>query len=55
MLAEKQNKITIEHARNKLGDRGKAMSDKEVLELLNTLRVLCSKTIDGVVTNESNI
>lgn len=44
-----QQIITIEYARQKLGERGKKMTDKEISNLLSTLRILCNKVIDSVV------
>ncbi|MGA2911747.1 MAG: hypothetical protein ABSE17_03910 [Candidatus Levyibacteriota bacterium] len=41
--------ITIEMAREKLGRRGDSMTDQQVLDLLNMLRLICNKTIDAVV------
>jgi len=41
--------ITVEYARQKLGERGKKMTDQQVLDLLNMLRLICNKTIDAVV------
>lgn len=43
-----QKTVTIEYARQKLGDRGKNMTDKQLSVLLTTLRLLCNKTIDSV-------
>ncbi|OGH20289.1 MAG: hypothetical protein A3D74_01960 [Candidatus Levybacteria bacterium RIFCSPHIGHO2_02_FULL_37_13] len=45
--------ITIEYARQKLGERGRKMTDKEIENLLTTLRFLCNKAIDGVINNEN--
>lgn len=44
-----QKLITIEYARQKLGERGKTMTDQQVSDLLNMLRLICNKTIDAVV------
>lgn len=44
--------VTIEYARQKLGERGKSMSDKEIEKLLSTLRLMCNKVIDGVIENK---
>lgn len=41
--------ITIDEAREILGERAKTMTDEEVNNLLNTMRLLCNKTIDAVV------
>ncbi len=47
--------ITIEYARQKLGERGNKMTDQQVSDLLNMLRLICNKTIDAVVEkNDSN-
>lgn len=45
--------VTIEQARDKLGARGKNMTDKQIADLLTFLRTLCNKTINTVI--ESNI
>jgi hypothetical protein len=47
------NTITVEYARKKLGKRGEKMTDKQITDLLATLRLLCSKTIDAVVEKNS--
>lgn len=44
-----QKLITIEYARQKLGERGKKMTDKEIENLLSTLRGMCNKLIDSVI------
>ena len=44
-----QKEITIEYARQILGERGKKMTDSQIGDLLTTLRFLCNKTIDLVV------
>lgn len=44
-----QKEITINYAREKLGERGKKMTDQQVSDLLNMLRLICNKTIDAVV------
>lgn len=44
--------ITVSYARQKLGDRGKLMSDKDINELLATIRFLCNKSIDTVVNKK---
>ncbi len=44
-----QKTITIEHARQKLGERGEKMSDQQIQNLINTLRLLCNKAIDSVI------
>lgn len=50
---EKQKaKITIEYARKKLGKKGEKMTDKQIEDLLNMLRLICNKTIDAVVENK---
>lgn len=51
-MAMTQKEITIEYARQKLGERGKQMTDKEIGNLLSTLRILCNKVIDRVVENK---
>ncbi len=45
--------ITVEYARGKLGKRARDMTDKQIADLLATLRFLCNRTIDGVVNNEN--
>ena len=47
-----QKEITIEYVRQRLGKRGENMTDKQVKDLLVMLRLLCNKTIDGVINNE---
>ena len=44
--------ITIEYARQKLGERGQKMTDKQMDDLLIFLRTLCNKTIDSVIENK---
>ena len=44
-----QKTITIEYAREKLGEKGEKMTDHQVSDLLNMLRLICNKTIDAVV------
>jgi len=46
-----QKLITIEYAREKLGERGQKMTDQQVSDLLNMLRLICNKTIDAVIRN----
>ncbi len=43
--------ITIEQARQKLGEKGKKMTDQEIQKLLNHLYYICNKTIDYIVKN----
>jgi hypothetical protein len=45
--------ITIEYARNKIGERGKKMTDKQILDLLCMLRFICNKAIDGVIEEKA--
>ncbi|HSW88011.1 MAG TPA: hypothetical protein VLG12_02500 [Candidatus Saccharimonadales bacterium] len=42
-------KITIEHARKRLGKKADNMTDKQINDILNMLRLICNKTIDAVV------
>jgi len=49
-----QKLITIEYAREKLGERGQKMTDQQVSDLLNMLRLICNKTIDAVI-EKSNL
>lgn len=44
-----QKEITIEYARQKLGVKGKNMTDSQINGLLTTLRLLCNRTIDSVI------
>lgn len=44
-----QKEITIELARKKLGERGERMTERQIVDLLATLRLLCNKVIDSVV------
>ena len=41
--------VTIDYARQQLGERGQKMTDQQVSDLLNMLRLICNKTIDAVV------
>ena len=41
--------ISIERARQKLGERGKRMTDQQISDLLTMLRALCSRSIDSVI------
>ena len=50
--SQSQGFVTIEHARQKLGDRANNMTDKQISDLLTFLRTLCNKTIDSVIENE---
>jgi Ca2+-binding EF-hand superfamily protein len=45
--------LSINKARQILGERGQKLTDKEVQDLLVLLQRLCDKVIDGVV-NENN-
>lgn len=45
----RKTKITIEYARQKLGKKAEQMTDKQIEDLLNLLRVLCNKAISSVV------
>ena len=44
--------ITVEIAREKLGKKGRKMTDKELNDLLVMLRLICNKTIDSVLENK---
>lgn len=44
-----QKPITIEYARAKLGKKAENMTDKQIQDILNMLRLICNKTIDAVV------
>ena len=46
---QSQKPITVEYARSKLGKKAENMTDKQIQDLLNTLRLLCNKTIDAVI------
>lgn len=46
--------ITVERARQKLGEKGKSMSDQEIQKLLNHLYYICNKTIE-YVTNKNAV
>lgn len=48
------NVITIEHARQRLGERGKLMTDQEIESLLQTLAILCNKVIDSVMEEKKH-
>lgn len=47
--------ITVEYAREKLGERGKRMTDQQIVDLLGILRRLCSNIIDSVVENDHSV
>ncbi len=51
-MKKDSNSITIDYVRNKLGERGKKMTDKQVDDLLVLLRQLCNRTIDSVIENK---
>ena len=46
--------ITVEYARQKLGERGKKMTDKQINDILAMLRFICNKAIDGVMEGKIN-
>jgi len=50
-----QKPITIEYAREKLGKRGKKMTDQQISDLLITLRLLCDKAIDIAIQKNNHI
>ena len=55
-MEKKYEVVSIEKARQRLGKMGEEMSDNQINDLLATLRLLCSKTIDGVIEkNHSHI
>lgn len=41
--------ITIQYARQKLGKKAERMTDRQIEEYLNFLRLLCNKAIDSVI------
>ena len=41
--------ITIEVARQRMGKKGEKLTDKQINDILNMLRLICNKAIDGVV------
>jgi len=52
-MEDKQNLtvvITVDNARKILGEKGKKMTDKEIESVINTLTVVCEKTIDRIVS-----
>jgi hypothetical protein len=49
-MLDKPKLITIEYARKKLGERGEKMTDKQIDNILVMLRLICSKTINSVVS-----
>jgi hypothetical protein len=49
-----QKLITIEHARKKLGVKGKKMTDQQIKDILTMLRLLSNKAIDTVI-EQNNI
>jgi hypothetical protein len=44
-----KNKITITYVRHKLGKKAERMTDEELNNLLNTLRILCNRAIDSAI------
>lgn len=44
--------VTVEQARQKLGEKGKNMTDKQISDILVMLRLICNKTIDSVIENK---
>ena len=44
--------ITIEAARQKLGKKGKNLTDKQIGDILTMLRLICNKVIDNVIEEE---
>lgn len=44
--------ITTEYAREKLGERGKRMTDQQINDLLRMLRFICNRTIDSVIQKQ---
>lgn len=45
--------ITIQHVRQKLGEKAEQMTDTQINSLLSTLRFLCNRTIDSVTEEEN--
>jgi len=43
--------LSVEKARTALGEKGKTMTDKQILDLLELLRVVCDKAIDSAIRN----
>lgn len=46
-----ERKITVDLARQKLGDRAKNMKDQDVQEILNSLYFLCEQVVKNVYNN----
>lgn len=44
--------VTIEQARKILKKKGKKMTDKEILDLLAMLRLICDRIISDVIENK---
>lgn len=55
-MEDKQNLttvITVDDARKILGEKGKKMTDKEIGSVINTLIVVCDKTINHIVNTDN--
>jgi hydroxymethylglutaryl-CoA reductase len=50
MDEKKEWLITVKQARNRLGEKGKKMTDEEIQNLLNHLYYICNKVIENVIT-----
>lgn len=53
-MAMAQKTITIDVARKKLGKNGKLMTDKQVFDLLSTLKALSNKAIDSAIEQSNS-
>lgn len=46
--------MTIQKARKTLGKRARKLSDNQILDILNMLRLICNKAIDQVIDKVSS-
>jgi len=44
--------LTIDSVRKRLGDRGQKLTDEQISDILNMLKFICNKTIDGVIEDK---
>ena len=44
--------VTVQRARQILVKRGEKLTDKQINDILNMLRFICNKAIDGAVERE---
>lgn len=49
---EDKHTVTVDSAREILGKNEKAITDKQIQDLLELLRIICDKTIDSAIEND---